>query len=84
MKEALERAEALKKRANTVLVDTRYPEAVEQYTLAIKVRMILCAVYWYCASTGKRIRGRKKARDRERARRPPSLIMFVPVDAGMK
>lgn len=38
MKEALERAEALKKRANTVLVDTRYPEAVEQYTLGIKVR----------------------------------------------
>lgn len=37
VKEALERAEALKKRANTVLVDTRYPEAVEQYTLAIKV-----------------------------------------------
>ncbi|CAM9416812.1 unnamed protein product [Ectocarpus sp. 6 AP-2014] len=35
--EALERAEALKKRANTVLADTRYPEAVEQYTLGIKV-----------------------------------------------
>ncbi len=40
MKEALERAEALKKRANTVLVDTRYPEAVEQYTLGIKVRCL--------------------------------------------
>lgn len=38
LKEALERAEALKKRANTVLADTRYPEAVDQYTLAIKVR----------------------------------------------
>ncbi|CAM9117852.1 unnamed protein product [Scytosiphon promiscuus] len=37
IQEALERAEALKKRANTVLVDTRYPEAVEQYTLAIQV-----------------------------------------------
>lgn len=36
--QALERAEALKKRANTVLADTRYPEAVEQYTLGIKVR----------------------------------------------
>ncbi|CAM9142851.1 unnamed protein product [Pylaiella littoralis] len=37
VREALERAEALKKRANAVLVDTRYPEAVEQYTLGIKV-----------------------------------------------
>ncbi|CAM9992388.1 unnamed protein product, partial [Sphacelaria rigidula] len=35
--EALDRAEALKKRANMVLTDTRYPEAVEQYTLGIKV-----------------------------------------------
>lgn len=38
IQEAMDRAEALKKRANTVLVDTRYPEAVEQYTLAIQVR----------------------------------------------
>ena len=38
LKEALERAESLKKRANTILADTRYPEAVEKYTLAIEVR----------------------------------------------
>lgn len=37
VKEALERAEVLKKRANEVLADTRYPEAVEHYTLGIKV-----------------------------------------------
>lgn len=37
VKEALERAEALKKRANMILADTRYPEAVEQYTVGIKV-----------------------------------------------
>lgn len=47
MKEALERAEALKKQANTVLVDTRYPEAVEQYTLAIKVCMYCIYVLQY-------------------------------------
>lgn len=37
VKEALEKAETLKKRANAVLADTRYPEAVEHYTLGIKV-----------------------------------------------
>ena len=38
VREALDKAEALKKRANAVLADTRYPEAVGQYTLGIKVR----------------------------------------------
>ncbi|CAN0352712.1 unnamed protein product [Ascophyllum nodosum] len=37
VREALDKAEALKKRANAVLADTRYPEAVGQYTLGIKV-----------------------------------------------
>lgn len=41
VKEALEQAEALKKQANMILADTRYPEAVEQYTLGIKVSCML-------------------------------------------
>lgn len=41
VKEALERAESLKKRANEVLADTRYPEAVEHYTLGIKVGYVI-------------------------------------------
>lgn len=47
--EALDRAEALKKRANMVLTDTRYPEAVEQYTLGIKVRGAGARVCQSCA-----------------------------------
>lgn len=40
VKKALEQAEALKKQANIILADTRYPEAVEQYSLGIKVSCV--------------------------------------------
>lgn len=35
--EALDRADALKRQANVILADTRYPEAVEHYTIGIQV-----------------------------------------------